>query len=359
MPAATPANVQSQIKSGKPAPVYLIVGDDERGKDDIVHQFQTLVPEDVRAFNLERLSALETDPASVVSIARTLPLLGDRRVIVVVRAERWLTSKRKAKAEDESDGDDAAAGAAADDASAPPPPADALTGYVESPEPNTTLVLVAADINRTTRLAKALVKSAMIVECWGLKGEKEAKGYAIEDALEKAGRFVAAEVKKAGMTIDAPAMQPLLEHAGMDIAVLRGDVERLLLYCKGKSAITLEDVRTVVSGATMINAWGVTNAIERNDARSALRELHLAFESGAVPYMVLGQLAWFVRSKLPIAAPGRVPAAVDAVFRTDLAMKSSGGEPKVLLERLVVELCAKPRSGSGARSGSTPPRRSS
>jgi len=355
MPAATPSTVQSQIKSGKPAPVYLIVGDDERGKDDIVHQFQTLVPEDVRAFNLERLSALETDPASVVSIARTLPLLGDRRVIVVVRAERWLTSKRKAKAEDEGDGDEGANGV--DDA--PAPVADALTGYVESPEPNTTLVLVAADINRTTRLAKALVKSAVIVECWGLKGEKEAKGYAIEDALEKAGRFVAAEVKKAGMTIDAPAMQPLLEHAGMDIAVLRGDVERLLLYCKGKSAITLEDVRTVVSGATMINAWGVTNAIERNDARSALRELHLAFESGAVPYMVLGQLAWFVRSKLPIAAPARVPAAVDAVFRTDLAMKSSGGEPKVLLERLVVELCAKPRSGSGARSGSTPPRRSS
>jgi hypothetical protein len=156
MPAATPANVQSQIKSGKPAPVYLIVGDDERGKDDIVHQFHTLVPEDVRAFNLERLSALETDPASVVAIARTLPLLGDRRVIIVVRAERWLTSKRKAKAEDEGEGDEGTSGV--DDA--PAPAADALTGYVESPEPNTTLVLVAADINRTTRLAKALVKSA-------------------------------------------------------------------------------------------------------------------------------------------------------------------------------------------------------
>jgi DNA polymerase-3 subunit delta len=351
MPAATPANIQSQIKSGKPAPVYLIVGDDERGKDDIVHLFHALVPEDVRAFNLERLSALETDPASVVSIARTLPLLGDRRVIIVARAERWLTSKRK-KSDEESEGEEGG-GAAAAEEPASAPPADALTSYVESPEPNTTLVLVAADINRTTRLAKALIKSALVVECWGLKGEKEAKGYAIEDALERAGKFVAAEAKKAGMTIDAQALQPLLEHAGMDIAVLRGDVERLLLYCKGKSTITLEDVRTIVSGATMVNAWGVTNAIERNDARAALRELHLAFESGAVPYMVLGQLAWFVRSRLPLAAPGRVPAAVDAVFRTDLAMKSSGGEPKVLLERLIVELCAK-RTGSGASGSSTP-----
>jgi hypothetical protein len=34
-----------------------------------------------------------------------------------------------------------------------------------------------------------------------------------------------------------------------------------------------------------------------------------------------------------------VPAAVDALFRTDIAMKSSGGDPKILLERLIVELC--------------------
>jgi DNA polymerase III delta subunit len=139
-------------------------------------------------------------------------------------------------------------------------------------------------------------------------------------------------------------MEPLLEHAGMDIATLRGDVERVLLYCQGRTAITEEDVRAVVGGATLVNAWGVTNAIERQDVREALRQLGLAFESGAVPYMVLGQLAWFVRSKLPMVSPSRVRPAVDAVFRTDLAMKTSGGEPRVLLERLVVELCGAPTS---------------
>jgi hypothetical protein len=38
-------------------------------------------------------------------------------------------------------------------------------------------------------------------------------------------------------------------------------------------------------------------------------------------------------------APNRVPAAVEALFRTDLDLKSSGGDPRVLLERLVVDLC--------------------
>jgi len=47
---------------------------------------------------------------------------------------------------------------------------------------------------------------------------------------------------------------------------------------------------------------------------------------------------------------------VDAVFRTDLAMKSSGGEPRILLERLVVELCARARPG-GAGGGPSATRR--
>jgi DNA polymerase III subunit delta len=338
MPSGTVSSIQADIKAGTPSPLYLIVGDDERGKDEVVHEFDALVPEDIRPFNLERVSALDTDAGSVVATARTLPLLGDRRVLVVVRAEKWLTARRKGKGDDEG-GEDASGGAESDDSSA------GLGEYVESPEPSTTLVLVAADINRTTKLAKQVVKQAVVVECWGLKSEKEAKGYAIGEALEKAARFVAVAAKKAGMTVDRQAIEPLLEHAGTDISVLRGDVERLLLYCQGRKAITEEDVRAVVGGATLVNAWGVTNAIERNDAREALRQLRLTYESGAVPYMVLGQLAWFVRNKLPTVSPARVRPGVEAVFRTDVAMKSSGGEPWVLLERLVVELC-----GPAARS---------
>jgi hypothetical protein len=66
---------------------------------------------------------------------------------------------------------------------------------------------------------------------------------------------------------------------------------------------------------------------------------------------VLGQLAWFVRDKMN--DPRRIPAAVEALFRTDLDLKSSGGDPRVLLERLVVELCRPPSpaaSGHGPRS---------
>ena len=57
---------------------------------------------------------------------------------------------------------------------------------------------------------------------------------------------------------------------------------------------------------------------------------------------MLGQLAWVARSRIPAA---RSATAVDAVFRADRALKLSAGEPRILLERLVVELCGAGTSG--------------
>ena len=88
------------------------------------------------------------------------------------------------------------------------------------------------------------------------------------------------------------------------------------------------------------------NAVERGDAREALRQIRVVTDAGEAPFMTLGQIGWWVRNKLPqMGSPDRVRAAVDAVFRTDLAMKSSG-RTRILLERLVVELCA-PQPGRG------------
>ena len=72
---------------------------------------------------------------------------------------------------------------------------------------------------------------------------------------------------------------------------------------------------------------------------TALRELQASLNEDVSPFLILGQIAGSVRSPRSRYSPRRIPAAVDAIFRTDQAMKSSGGDPKVLLERLIVEMC--------------------
>jgi hypothetical protein len=88
--------------------------------------------------------------------------------------------------------------------------------------------------------------------------------------------------------------------------------------------------------------WAVVNAIADGDAARALTELSLRLDRGDSPHQLLGQLRWWVSNRLVQAAPGRTRAAVEALLRTDLALKSSGGDDRVLLERLVAELTGKP-----------------
>jgi DNA polymerase-3 subunit delta len=334
VPSVTAEAFVQQIRKHKPEPVYVIIGDDDQEKSGLSQLASELVEDELRAFNVERLYGTDktTTADNIVEAARVLPMLGDRRVIVVLRADRLLKPPRK-KADEEDEQD-----SGADDA---PVSADALTAYVTRPEPMTTLVLVADDLDRSRKLGKALIKHAAVVECWGLKPGKEVKGWELPQMAKAAQAWVKKQAAEAGKQIDAQGAALLADRAGTDITRLRGDWQRVLLYAGERAKITREDVAEVVSPETSQDDWAVTNAIERGDAATALKQLGLAFDSGAAPQMMVGQLGWWVRSKLPVVAPARVKGAVDALLRTDLELKSSTGEPRVVLERLVVELCGR------------------
>ena len=327
MPAVPLSAVRKQIADRQPEPIYLLVGDDDALMSTLTSELSSLIEDELRAFNLERLYATDkgVTPTSVVEAARTLPMLGDRRLVIVLRAEKILKPKRRGKAAE----DDEIGGEEED----PPSDLDVLEAYVKQPERGTTLVLVAADVDRQRKVFKALLKHAAIVECWGLRAAPD-----LRSAQRAAEQFVRDAMGDSGQQIDAAALKLVAGRAGMDIAQLRGDVDRLLLYTAGKAKITLQDVQEIVSGETSQDDWAVTNAISRRNAAEALRELNLALDAGGISYKILGQLAWFVREKL-VHDPRRIGPAVEALFRTDVELKSSGGDPRVLLERLVVELC--------------------
>jgi DNA polymerase III subunit delta len=335
MPSATPTDVRAAVAKRTPAPVYLLLGDDDAELSRLASDITAIVEDELRAFNVDRIYGGEkgTTAASIVESARLLPMMSDRRVVVVLRAERLLKPKRRGRAAEVEDAEDGDAEPQSD--------LDALGDYVQAPVASTVLVLVASDVDRTRRAGKALMKHATVVECWGLKTEKNPRYLDLRAAARIAEQLVRKAVAESGQQIDPAAARLVAARAGVDIVRLRGDIERLMLYASGKPKITLADAQEVVSAETAQDDWAVTNAIQNRNAAEALRQLGLAMDAGAVPYMILGQLGWFVRDKLVNADPRRVPAAVEALFRTDLDLKSSAGDPRVLLERLVVELCGR------------------
>jgi DNA polymerase III subunit delta len=329
MPTATLESVRRQIEAGRPDPVYLIVGDDEQEKDGVAAELAALIDDELRAFNIERIYADQKGAAAAaVDACRVRPMMGSRRLVYLMRAEKLF---RKPKGGGAADG--------TDEVEAPEGAVDALLDYLGRPMPESTLILVAADVNRGTKLGKLLSARATVVACWGLKGQKEVKGWDLPEVKKRTIAWIRQTLEREGFSIEPPAAALLAGRTGTDMARLRNDAQRLVLYASGQKSITVADVKAIVGAECLQDQWAITTAIAAGRPGEALRQLALALEAGAVGYQVLGQLRWVVENKLP---PERVPAAVDALLRADLALKSSGGEARVLLDRLVVELCGGP-----------------
>jgi DNA polymerase III delta subunit len=331
------------LASGRHAPVYFLIGDDEAAKAPVLQAVEGLVEEADRGFNVQRFYANDTRVSAndVVAAARTLPFLGGTRVVIVLHAEAWFKRARAAPAD--AAGDESPAAEAA-----PEVAGDEFEAYLADPVPETCLVIVASDVNRAMRLGKQLLQKATVLEFWGVKADRDVRGRgAVEAALVEAARFVGRELKARGLSIEEDALERLVAHAGTDITVLRADLDRVVTYASGRPRITEDDVRAVVTGQAVLDDFAVVNAMGAGDCAAALRQVHLMIDAGASPYAMLGQCGYFVRSVLPAMAPDAVPAAVRAVFEADLDMKTSRGEPQVLLERLVVTLCGAVGQGAG------------
>jgi DNA polymerase-3 subunit delta len=282
----------------------MLVGDDELEKDAVAAEFADMVDEGLRAFNVDRLYGGEISVDDIVDATATLPMMVPRRVVLVLEAEKLLIPKRESQAADQE--------------------LERLEVFLKAAPPHATTVFVCGPLDQRRKGVRLLMKHAQVVDCGTIGDEADAE------------RWVKARAATSGLALDATAVKALVQRAGLDLVRLRAGLERLSLYAMGQDRITAEDVRQAVPAGPEAQAeWGISNAIGRNDVADALHELHLSLDAGAQPVFVLGQLR-LAAERLP---SHRLRNGIDALFRADLALKSSGGEPRVLLDRLVVELC--------------------
>jgi DNA polymerase III delta subunit len=227
-----------------------------------------------------------------------------RRVIILLEAEKLLIPKREGKAADEDQ--------------------ERIEAFLQDPPPQATVVFVFGQVDMRRRVMKLLVKQAQVIDCGTIDNPADAE------------MWVKTRAAREKLNLEPAAVRALIDRAGLDIVRLRAGLERVALYAMGQPSITMDDVKQVVpAGPQAEEDFGIANAIRNGDAAAAIQQLTAALDAGGVPFMLMGQLRW-VAEKMP---PPRVKSAIDAVFRTDLALKSSGGDPRILLERLVVELC--------------------
>lgn len=118
----------------------------------------------------------------------------------------------------------------------------ALELIERSPPASSTIVLIAGELKRDAQIRKWIERQpfAASIEC------------SLDDARD-VQRLLDAELKRANLTIEPEAREILSEMLGDDRLSTRSEIEKLLLYARDQSRVTVEHVHDILLDATAVN----------------------------------------------------------------------------------------------------------
>jgi DNA polymerase-3 subunit delta len=239
-----------------------------------------------------------------------------------------------------------------------------LSGYVLDPSPSTCLIFQGDKIDQRKKFFLDLKKHCAMVE---FKRPYD----------NQLGPFIREEATRLGKRIDASAMEMLAYYVGSNLQELVAQMEKLATYAAQRESITAEDVKTIVSDTKVDTVFDLANALGGRNLPVAFRCLHTLMRDGEAPLYILNMVtrhfrqlwrvkelvdkkcspqdiskasgvhSFYVRGVMEQAKKNSredLRKVFESVYTTDLALKSSGGKPADLMERLVMDLC-----GSGGR----------
>lgn len=324
--------LSSHLADSEPSPVYVLAGEQELLRELALQDLrEAIVGSEPSPFNFERFDGQEADADRVVNAANVMPLLGGRRLVIVKRASVLVDKS------------------------------EALAAYVADPSPHSVLVLDLEKKPDARRKAwKELEKRATIVAC-------------DDPSPRELERWVEEQAEARGLRIGREAVTYLITELGPDLRRLANELEKLSLYA-GKEKLDLETIATLLGRGKAQHVFKFIDAVGAGDATQALRQLGRLMDEGEPALRILalvdrlvGQLrvAYEVRGagrrgpslasllRLPPAAARRVAEnagrfdeaslekAVIAVSETDRILKSSRLPDRVVMEALVIALCAR------------------
>lgn len=327
------------LKKGDPSAVYYLHGEDgymlSTAADAVI---DAALPEGPNEFNFQKFRGNDATADAIRGAAETLPFMTRRRVVVVQDLQRM-----------------------------PTPELDSLREYFEDPSPTTVLLLVAntADKKLDGRIGavKAMRKSAQEYEF------KELREYEVGPIIERNAK------KDHGLELDRGALAYLVEAVGTDLSLLMAALQKIDLYLGADNRrATIDDVQEIVSDTRVKSIFDLTNAVGSRKFGDALKILNRMLVAGQ---SAIGITAMFARhfrivGKLHdpgVARLGKNDTAkalkVSSYFlkdyeadarrftrrevehirrrlvETDLALKSSRLVDRVIMERLLLDICTR------------------
>jgi DNA polymerase-3 subunit delta len=316
----TPEQAIAEARAGELRPVYLVTGDEPYLERRVLTELKrAALAGGVPGLNDELVTAGEVTVERVLSAARTLPMMGKRRLVVVRSLERW----------EPRDGQDGEVKESKDRE----PPLDRLLSYAEQPSPTTVLILVGSGLDKRRRLVTKARSAGFLVSC---------------EPLERGALpgFIEREVSERSARIAPETADLLAELAGPELAPIVDAVERLTLFVGPGNEITEDAIAECVVRLRPSTVWELVGAVGRRDLGAALRALDEVYDPADRGLRLLGVLAWSTRQLVRFDAAQRAGASPqEAAARAgappfkarELAAQLKGLEPADL-ERFILRL---------------------
>ncbi len=335
--------LESALRQQIPAPLYLIVGEEDLLRDRALAVLKTVVlAEEGNDFNYNLLYGGEISGREIVGIVSEVPVFAERRLVVVKAAEK--ISAR--------DGEQ-------------------LLECVKNPIPSTTLVFMSAKLDGRLKFSQALARTAVVIDCAPLRDNQ-------------LPAWIANEAQRVGVRVTDQATQLLKEVCGTSLYGLRRELEKLAAYVPADRSISPADVQVLRGIDPGASVFDLTLAIAEGRHGRTLAILARNLESGEAPLRILGSLAWQYRrlwkAKELLVQNGRegevartlrmdpwkvrpflnrfsephLQAALHLCFEADEKLKGgSGSSARMVLEQVLWRLC---QSVSGGKNEPPPHR---
>jgi len=266
-----------------PRPAYLLVhgsGPTREGASRLV--IEAARPHiGLEAFNHSTFRAGE-NPVDAVVTARTLPMMADRRLVVV---------------RDLQDGDNRFFAA--------------LLDYLADPSDTTTLVLIGSGFPKVIKGGKRWstpVKKAVSGIGWVLDAKQS------EDPVQ----FAMGRARAAGKQLSGRAAHVLVEVVGRKLGTIEQEVNKLVSFVGDAPEITSDDVTSASSMVAEAVIFDLTTALIARDRNRTLAALQHLGSEGNDPRYILAMVTWKMRS-IALAAE-----AVDAGASDGAVAKAAG-----------------------------------
>lgn len=220
--------LNQDIKDGTYKPVYLLYGEEAFLKKSYKNRLkEAITGGDTMNYNYFEGKGINVN--EVTGLADTMPFFADRR-LVLMEDTGWFKG-----------------GAGAEEMSA----------YIERIPESTCLIFVESEVDKRSRLYKAVKKYGYCAEL------------ARQDSSQLA-RWAAGILAKNGRKITNRTMELFLSKTGDDMENISSELEKLISYTLGREVVTDEDVELICTTQVTNKIFDMITAIANRQTRKAM-----------------------------------------------------------------------------------------